>query len=152
MKWCETDSPHPSLTPPYTNFQNAIPGQTGSWPAQFATSSTTTGIGPELDAAVTVFANSTPDACGSLSFWTPDYNNSQTPQWNAVQAAWQSGTTTFPSGTGAPTYDPSVWPTSTQQIVYISTVGTQPLNGAPNFLFLTVRGQSDHAVVSGVCP
>jgi hypothetical protein len=132
--------------PPYTNYQNAIPGATGTWPVQFATTSTTTGIEPELDAAVTVFLNDTPDVCGALSFWTPTLA-----QWQIVQAAWQNPTTTFPSNTGAPTYNINVWPTSNQQIIYSSSVGTQS-NGAPNFLFLSVRNPTDFAVVSGACP
>ncbi len=122
-----------------TTWQNTI------IPGQFATSSTTTGIQPELNAAVTVFITTSPDFCGALSFWTPT-----SAQWSVVQTAWNSGTTTFPSGTGAPTYNPSVWPTSNQQIIYSSNVGVQG-NGAPNFLLLGWRQSTAHAAVSGAC-
>jgi hypothetical protein len=122
-----------------TNYQNTIVA------GQFATTSTSTGIQPELDLSVSVFLSTGGAFCDVLSFWTPTAS-----QWSAVQAAWQSGTTTFPSGTGAPTYSSSQWATSNQQIIYASNVGTQS-NGAPNFLFLGWRSPSNVAVASGAC-
>lgn len=120
-----------------TNYQNTIVA------GQFSTTSTSTGIEPELDLSVSVFLSTGGAFCDALSFWTPTAS-----QWSVVQAAWQSGTTTFPSGTGAPTYQ--TWPTSNQQIIYASNVGTQS-NGAPNFLFLGWRSPSSVAVASGAC-
>jgi hypothetical protein len=124
--------------PPYSTYQNAIPGQ-------FATTSTTTGIEPELDIAASVFTGASAGTfCGSLAFWTPTSS-----QWNVVQSAISSRTSTFPAGTGAPTYS-SVWPTSQEQILYVSSVGTQS-NGAPNFLFLTQRSSTQAAAISASC-
>ena len=125
--------------PPYSTYQNAIPGQ-------FQTSSTLNGVQPELDIASSVFTGtSAGNFCGSLAFWTPT-----TSQWSTVQNALNSGTTTFPSGVGAPVFNSSVWPTSQQQILYVSAVGTQG-NGAPNFLFLAQRTSSQSAAVSVSC-
>ena len=122
-----------------TNYQNTITD------GQFATTSTPNGILPELNLSVNVFLSAGGAFCDALAFWTPT-----APQWSVVQAAWQSGTTTFPSGTGAPTYLSSQWATSNQQIIYASNVGTQS-NGAPNFLFLGWRSPSNVAVASGAC-
>jgi hypothetical protein len=129
------------FNPPYSTYQNAIPGT----PTQFATSSTTTGVEPELDIASSVFAGvSAGNFCGSLAFWTPTVS-----QWQIVQSAISSGTTSFPANTGAPTYS-SVWPTSQQQILNVSAVGTQG-NGAPNFLFLTQRTSGVPAAINASC-
>jgi len=127
-----------------TNYQNTIVA------GQFSTTSTSTGIEPELNLSVDVFLSTGGAFCDALSFWTPDLGqpSGNTPQWSVVQAAWQSGTTTFPSGTGAPTYQ--TWPTSNEQIIYASNVGTQS-NGAPNFLFLGWRSPTQVAVASGAC-
>ncbi len=106
--------------------------------------SITTGVEPELDAAVNVFTDHDGGWCSALAWWTPT-----SAQWANVQAAINSGTTTFPSGTGAPTYSPSTWPTSAQKILYVSSVGTQG-NGTPNFLYLAPR-TSGAAAVSTSC-
>jgi hypothetical protein len=122
----------------YTTYQNTIV------PGQFAFTSTTTGIEPELDIAASVFTgNSAGNFCGSLSFWTPTSN-----QWQTVQTALQSGTTTFPSNTGAPTY--SSWPTSQQQILYVPAVGTNS-SGVPYFLFLSQRSPTQAAAINTSC-
>jgi hypothetical protein len=126
------------FNPPYSTYQNAIVS------GQFAfNTSVTTGVQPELNSAVTVFTIAGENFCNSLAFWTP------TPtQWTTVQAAINSRTTTFPAGTGAPTY--SAWPASQQQILYVSSVGNQG-NGAPNFLYLTQRSSTQPAAVNASC-
>jgi len=122
----------------YTTYQNTI------IPGQFAMSATTTGIQPELDIAASVFAGtSAGNFCGALSFWTPTSS-----QWQTVQTALQSGSTTFPSNTGAPTY--SSWDTSQQQILFVPAVGTYS-NGVPYFLFLAQRGSTQAAAVNVSC-
>jgi hypothetical protein len=127
------------FNPPYSTYQNAIPGQ-------FATSSTSNGIEPELDIAASVFTgNSAGTFCGSLAFWTPTSS-----QWNIVQNTLTSGTTTFPGGTGAPTYNSSKWPTSSQQILFVPAVGTNS-SGVPYFLFLAQRGSTQAAAVNASC-
>jgi hypothetical protein len=127
------------FNPPYSTYQNAIPGQ-------FATTSTPNGIEPELDIAASIFTGSSAgNFCSSLSFWTPTSS-----QWNVVQSALSSGTTTFPTGTGAPTYDPSKWPTSSQQILFVPAVGTNS-SGVPYFLFLSQRNATQAAAVNASC-
>jgi hypothetical protein len=122
----------------YTTYQNTIV------PGQFATSSTTTGIEPELDIASSVFTGSSgSNFCAALSFWTPTAS-----QWQTVQTALQSGTSTFPSNTGAPTY--STWSTSQQQILFVPAVGTNS-SGVPYFLFLTQRTSTQSAAVNASC-
>lgn len=127
------------FNPPYSTYQNTIVS------GQFAfNTSITTGVQPELNSAVSVFTQTGGNFCNSLAFWTP------TPtQWGVVQAAINSGTTTFPTGTGAPVYGSS-WPTSQQQILYVSTVGSQG-NGAPNFLYLAQRSSTQPAAVNTSC-
>ena len=125
------------FNPPYSTYQNTIIA------GQFAFSTTPNGIEPELDDAVNVFTGSGSNFCGALAFWTPTRT-----QWATVQSAISSGTTTFPSGTGAPVY--GSWPSSQQQILNVSSVGNQS-NGAPNFLYLAVRGTTQHAAVSVSC-
>jgi hypothetical protein len=128
-----------------TNYQNTIVGgQFATTDAQYP-NGVQTGISPEHNLSVAVFLSSGGAFCDALAFWTPT-----AAQWSVVEAAWQSGTTTFPSGTGAPTYSSSQWPTSNQQIIYTSNVGTQS-NGAPNFLFLGWRSPSQVAVASAAC-
>jgi hypothetical protein len=130
--------------PPYSTYQNTIVS------GQFSLGPATTGILPELNLAVNVFLGSAGRFCSALAFWTPDLGqpSGNTPQWNAVQAAISSGTAQFPTGTGAPTY--SSWSTTNQQILYVSSVGTQS-NGAPNFLFLANRSSTQAAAVSASC-
>jgi len=127
------------FNPPYSTYQNAIPGQ-------FAFTSTTTGIEPELDIAASVFTGvSAGNFCGSLAFWSPT-----TTQWQNVQTALQSGTTTFPANIGAPTFNPSVWPTSQQQILFVPAIGSNQ-NGVPFFLFLTQRSSTQPAAINVSC-
>jgi hypothetical protein len=127
------------FNPPYSTYQNAIPGQ-------FATTSTTTGVEPELDIATSVFTGvSAGNFCGSLAFWSPT-----TTQWQNVQTALQSGTTTFPSNIGAPTFNPSLWPTSQQQILFVTAIGSNQ-NGVPFFLFLTPRSSTQSAAINTSC-
>ncbi|HEY6273046.1 MAG TPA: hypothetical protein VIX19_13785, partial [Terriglobales bacterium] len=123
--------------PPYSNYQNTIVS------GQFALSSTTTGIEPELDLSVDVFLTRAGDFCGALAFWTPT-----SAQWTAVQSAISSKTTSFPAGTGAPVF--GSWSTANQQILYDSAVGTQG-NGAPNFVFLAWRSNTQPAAVTATC-
>ena len=126
------------FNPPYSTYQNAIV------PGQFASSSTPNGIEPELDIAASVFIGvSGGNFCGSLAFWTPT-----SAQWQTVQSSLQSGTTTFPSNTGAPTY--STWSTSQQQILYVPAVGTNS-QGVPYFLWLTQRSPSQPAAINASC-
>jgi hypothetical protein len=107
------------FNPPYSTYQNTIVS------GQFAyNTSITTGVEPELDGAVSVFTSAGGNFCNSLAFWTPTSS-----QWTTVQNAINSKTTTFPSGTGSPTYG-SIWPSSAQQILYLSAVGTQGNGGA----------------------
>jgi hypothetical protein len=103
----------------------------------------TTGVQPELAAAVTAFTGQNGGWCGALAWWSPTPS-----QWSTVQAAMASGTTTFPSSTGAPTY--SAFASSIQQIVYVSSVGTAS-GGQPNFLYLIPRPSSSQAAVSLNC-
>jgi hypothetical protein len=125
------------FNPPYSTYQNTIVS------GQFTFTGTSNGIEPELDQAVSVFTRSGGDFCGALAFWTPTHS-----QWTAVQSAINSGTTTFPSGSGAPVY--SSWPASQQQILNVTSVGNQS-NGAPNFLFLVLRGPTQAAAVTVSC-
>ena len=127
------------FNPPYNTYQNTIVS------GQFAfNTSITTGVQPELLSAANVFTRAGGNFCSSLAFWTP------TPtQWQAVQAAINSQTTTFPTGTGAPVFGSS-WPASQQQILYVSTIGNQG-NGAPNFLYLTMRNSNQPAAISTSC-
>jgi len=129
---------HSSLfNPPYSNYQNTVVS------GQFALSFTTTGIEPELDSAVGTFVGTSGRFCNGLAFWTPTST-----QWQTVQSAINSGTATFPAGTGAPTF--SSWSTQNQQILFANTVGTQS-NGAPNFLFLAQRSSTQPAAVNASC-
>ncbi|MFB3815952.1 MAG: hypothetical protein ACE14L_17750, partial [Terriglobales bacterium] len=125
------------FNPPYSNYQNTIVS------GQFATTATSTGIQPELDLSVNVFVGPPGRFCNALAFWTPTST-----QWQTVQAAISSGTTTFPSGTGAPTF--ASWSNQNQQILFMSSVGTQS-NGAPNFLFLAFRNSTQTAAVTASC-
>lgn len=77
-----------------TTYQNTIVS------SQFngIATSITTGVEPELDNSVGVWLRQVVDFTGgSGCFWSPTLS-----QWQVVQAALNSGTTTFPSGTGAP--------------------------------------------------
>ncbi len=124
----------------FYNWQNSlVSGQVA------LNTSITTGVQPELNAAVNVFTDTNAGWCGALSWWSPT-----SAQWSSVQNAISSGTTTFPSGTGAPTYNSSVWPTSSQQILYVSSVGIKS-GGVPNFLYLATRTSSQAAAVSSSC-
>ncbi len=132
----------PMFNPPYSTYQLAIPGN----PVQFGTSSTTTGIEPELDIADSVFTGtSAGNFCGSLAFWTPTST-----QWQTLQTALQSGTTTFPASTGAPTFNPSTWPTSQQQILFVPSIGMNS-SGVPYFLFLAQRTSTQAAAINASC-
>jgi hypothetical protein len=97
-----------------------------------------------MDIASSVFAGVSPgNFCGSLAFWTPTAS-----QWQTVQSALQSGTTNFPSNTGAPVY--SSWQTSQQQILFVPAVGSNS-QGIPYFLFLTQRSSTQAAAVNASC-
>jgi len=73
--------------------------------------------------------------------WSP-----RTAQWALVQAALQSQTTVFPSGTGSP----SCWQSSGRQILYKTSIGLNANGGdyagAPAFLFVRERSANDPAV------
>ena len=128
----------PYFSSQFSTWQNSlIAGQVDLNPA------ITTGVQPELSAAYTVFSNLGAGWCGALSWWSPTPS-----QWSAVQAAMSSGTTSFPSGTGAPTY--LKFSTSIEQIVYVPSVGTAA-GGQPNFLYLIPRPSSSPAAVSLSC-
>jgi hypothetical protein len=128
----------PYFNPPYTNWQNSlVTGQVA------LNSAITTGVQPELAAAVNVFTAQNGGWCGALAWWSPTSS-----QWKTVQTAIASGTTTFPSGTGAPTY--FSFASSIQQIVYVPSVGTNS-GGQPNFLYLIPRPSSSPAAVSLNC-
>ncbi|HVP53708.1 MAG TPA: hypothetical protein VMU45_01850, partial [Candidatus Eisenbacteria bacterium] len=127
------------FNPPYNTYQNTIVS------GQFAFSSTANGVQPELNDAVNVFTGLSGNVCNALAFWTP-----ASTQWSNVQYAINNPSTTFPTGTGAPTYNQNTWPTSQQQILYVSSVGTQG-NGAPNFLYLAQRNSTQNAAVSATC-
>ena len=120
-----------------TNYQNTIVS------GQFALTSTTTGIQPQLDLSVNVFVGLPGRFCNALAFWSPTLA-----QWQTVQAAISSGTTTFPAGTGAPTF--SSWSTQNQKILHVSTVGTKS-DGRPNFLFLAFRNSTQPAAINASC-
>ncbi len=122
-----------------TNYQNTIVS------GQFATTSTATGIQPQLNLSVNVFVGPPGRFCNALAAWSPTLT-----QWQTVQAAINSGTTTFPSGTGAPTFSSSVWPTQNQQILHVSAVGTKS-DGGPNFVFLAFRNSTQPAAINASC-
>jgi hypothetical protein len=131
----------------YPSQDPLFPGQgtyqTAIIPSQFqgATNATTNGPEPPLTHAADVYDQRVGDiVAGSRCFWSPT-----APQWATVQTALQSGTTTFPSGTGGTTCyaDPAQ-----RQIVYKVSVGNNSNGcGAPAFLFLRPRSASDPAVV-----
>jgi hypothetical protein len=126
------------FTNTFNTWQNSL------IPSQVALNTTiTTGVEPELDAAVNVFTDKTGGWCSALAWWSPTAT-----QWSTVQSAIGSGTATFPGNTGAPTY--STWPTSSQQILYVPSVGTKS-GGVPNFLYLAPRTSSQAAAVSTSC-
>jgi len=114
--------------PGVTTYQGAIPGQ-----ASYNTS-ITTGVQNYLNDSVAVWSSSLADYTGgSGCFWSPTYA-----QWQTVQSALSSGTTTFPANVG----DPGCYKTVSgygPQIVYLSSVGTSTRGGkyagAPAFLF-----------------
>ena len=128
-------------------FGDAAFGNPTSWQAaingdfQGTNSSVTTGVQPELDRAVNLFDGTTGDIVGGAKcFWTP-----LTSQWNNINAALGSGTTTFPSDTGAP----GCWGGQTRQIVVKSSVQQHFQRSAPAFVFLRLRPSGgDPAVVS----
>jgi hypothetical protein len=108
-----------------TNWQNVFS-------QQFSLSSVTTGVQDELNNAVSVFTGAADFTGGSGCFWSPTYA-----QWQNIQAALNSGTTTFPYGNG----DPGCYGRAPNgpQAVYLSSVGTSNRGGqwagAPAFLF-----------------
>ena len=128
----------PYFTGAYNTWQNSVVV------SQVAlNTSITTGVQPELNAAIDVFTDANGGWCSALSWWSPT-----APQWTVVQSAISSGSGTFPANTGAPTY--SAWPTSAQQILQVSSVGTKA-GGIPNFLHLAPRGSTQPAAVSASC-
>jgi hypothetical protein len=133
---------------------SAFPGGTAStWqdvliPSQFygANDSTANGPDQELLNAGRVFAGEVGDIIGGAKcYWSPT-----TLEWTSIQAALNSGTATFPSGTGAP----SCWSGQIRQIVVKSSLGLNVSGGsafqnAPVFVFLRLRPQAqDPAVIS----
>lgn len=102
----------------------------------------TNGQEPELDNAVAVFTGAGGDITGGATcYWSPTNT-----QMGAVQAAFQSQTTAFPSGTGAPT----CWGAATYgaQIVWKTSMPNNLVPGyqsAPAFLFMRARPSSSRA-------
>jgi hypothetical protein len=112
-----------------TNYQVAI--------TQSATTDPNLADGrqPELDSAAGVFDGYTDPSYGSQGFWSPT-----TDQWATVNQALGSRTTKLPQNIGIP-FDYNGHPEITQ-IVYFSSVGTNPrrgYEGAPTFLFVRKR-------------
>ncbi len=102
---------------------------------------TTNGVQPELNAAASVFDGSADPTSGCQGFWSPTAS-----QWQVVQQALNSGTTTLPTGVGIP-FNYGGHPELTQ-IVYISSVGQSNSQNAPAFLFVRKRSSNSPAVVS----
>lgn len=106
------------------------------------------GVEPQLDNAVAVFTGLAGDIVGgSTCYWSPQ-NSEMTP----IQAAFTSGTTTFPSGT----LDPRCYYTwgsgggSQTQIVWKTSMPNNVLSGyqnAPAFLFERQRSPTDPSVI-----
>jgi hypothetical protein len=122
-------------------------GSPSSWQAainndfQGTNTSITTGVAPELGRAVTLFVGGVGDIVGGAKcFWTPSVS-----EWGNISAALSSGTTTFPSGAGAP----GCWGGIPRQIVVKNSVEQHHSWNAPVFVFLRPREvPSDPAVVS----
>lgn len=127
-------------------------GTTATWqavlvPAAYygANNGTTNGPDQELRNASKVFTGEIGDIIGGAKcYWSP--TNSQ---WSIIQAALQSGTKQFPSGTGVP----GCWQNQKRQIVYKASVGLNVSGGnnysnAPAFVFLRLLPHNnDPAVV-----
>jgi hypothetical protein len=105
--------------------------------------SLTTGDQPYLDDAVTVFWDTSgggEPTHGCQGFWSPT-----TSQWQTVQQALNSGTTTLPSGIGIPfNYGGH---NELTQVVYLPSVGQSNTQNAPSFLFVRKRTPGNPAVV-----
>lgn len=126
-------------------------GRDGTWqavliPAQYygASDPTTNGPDRELRNAADVFTGTIGDIVAtSKCYWSPTFA-----QWQNVQAAIMSGTTTFPTGTGAP----DCFQSTRRQIVHKTSIGLNTRGGvysnAPAFVFIRERGVNDPAVVS----
>jgi hypothetical protein len=126
-------------------------GTAGTWqaviiPSEFygASNGTTNGPDRELRNAAQVFTGAIGDIVGgSKCLWSP--TNSQ---YSRIQTALSSGTTTFPSNTGAP----ACWGNLARQIVVKQSVGLNVSNGnqyrnALAFVFMRRRAATDPAVV-----
>jgi len=115
-------------------------------PSQYAGINTaiTTGVEPELDNATSLFNGSQSDTvAGSPCFFTPTAS-----EWNAIENAFLSGTTTVPPLT----HDPMCYSNTTpgrQIVIKNSEPDNVNGNGAPAFVFERQKSSdSDPAVVA----
>lgn len=126
-------------------------GRTATWqavliPSQYYGASDPTENGPEqeLRNAAEVFTSQIDDIVGgSKCYWSPTYA-----QWQIVQAALQSATTQYPTGTGGPV----CYQANKRQIVYKASIGPNISGGplyanAPAFVFVRERPPSQPAAV-----
>ena len=101
-------------------------------------------VSGELGNASGVFTGQVTDiVAGSKCYWSPTNT-----QWHIVQSTLQSGTTTFPAGTGAPAW----WTTNKRQIVYKASIGLNVSGGsqyanAPAFVFVRQRQSNQAAAI-----
>jgi hypothetical protein len=120
-----------------TTYQAAI--QAG---ATYDTS-VTTGVQPDLDSASNVFwptSGGSDPTSGCQGFWSPTSS-----QWQTVQQALNSATTTLPNNIGLP-FNYGGHPELTQ-VVYFPSAGMSNTQNAPAFLFVRKRTATDPAVV-----
>jgi hypothetical protein len=120
-----------------TTYQAAI--QAG---ATYDTS-VTTGVQPDLDSASNVFwptSGGGDPTSGCQGFWSPTSS-----QWQTVQQALNSATTTLPNNIGLP-FNYGGHPELTQ-VVYFPSAGQSNTQNAPAFLFVRKRTATDPAVV-----
>jgi hypothetical protein len=120
----------------FTAWQNAL--ICSQYNGICAASGITTGVQPELTAAVPVFNTSVGDIVGgSACFFSP------TPAgWTTIQQMLDSGTTTL---TPVP-YDPGCFSASTRQYVYKDSID-DTAGGTPTFVFVRQRAATSPAVV-----
>lgn len=101
---------------------------------------TPNGVQPELDSAAGVFDGFDDPTSGCQGFWSPT-----AAQWQTVEQAINSGTTTLPSWIGIP-FNYNGHPEITQ-IVYFPSVGQSNTQNAPSFLFVRKRSTNAPAAV-----
>jgi hypothetical protein len=128
-------SAHAYFTP-FTSWQNTL--ICAQYDGVCSTGGPTTGVQPELGAAIPVFNTTIGDIVGgSGCFFSPNAAG-----WTTIQQMLASGTTVLTSVA----HDPACYSVSTRQYVYKASIDNTA-GGVPTFIFVRLRSSTSPAVV-----